>query len=63
MSVFPGDLPLSTEVVRQHKLTQEEYQRVVAHTADLATGADHRDGVSHLPAICPLVLISVEVHA
>jgi phosphoribosylformylglycinamidine synthase len=28
MSVFPGDLPITPEVVRQHKLTPDEYARV-----------------------------------
>ena len=28
MSVFPGDLPITPEVIKQHKLTAEEYARV-----------------------------------
>ena len=28
MSAFPGDLPITPEVIRQHKLTTEEYARV-----------------------------------
>ncbi len=30
MSAFPGDLPITSEVIRQHKLTPEEYARVEA---------------------------------
>src|SRR3954469_5789841 len=34
---FPGDLPITPEVVKQHKLTPEEYARIEEHLGRVPT--------------------------